>query len=275
QAARAPPVITVGLSFSAAWGPEWHGDLPARPLEIVEFRLRGDVLTPEELTEPVPPGNSDRRYAGVLGAGAHTHFEIGGWETAAGVDFIWTGPQTNLGAIHNFFHDTLGGAELVTRQSQIGDGFYLTAVLEVGREIAFRNGLVRLRPFVEVQAGLETFARAGADLTLGFAGRDGLLVRDNGTGHRYAVVPGGSGVALTLGYDAARVVQSELLPSDLGYALTPLRQRGRVGLVFQEDLPIPYFRDAALFLGWTWHSKEFETQREEQWTSSIAFTYSF
>ncbi len=266
---------TGGFSFSAAWGPEWRGKLPETPFALTEFRLRADTITPEDVTVPVPPGVSDRRYAGVLGAGAHTHFELGGWEVSAGVDMIWTGEQTNLGAIHNFLHDTLGGAELNTRASQIPDGFHPTAVLEVGRTFAFADGNARLRPFAEVQAGLETFARVGADFTLGPAGREALLVRDNGTGHRYTVVPGGSGVAFTVGGDIARVTESDLLPSNLGYRLTPTRQRARVGLIFQEDLPIPYFRDAALFLGWTWHSKEFETQREGQLTSSIGFTYSF
>ncbi|QHQ37197.1 lipid A-modifier LpxR family protein [Algicella marina] len=264
---------TGGLSVSTLWGPAWTGELPTRPFALAEFRLRADAISPEEVTAPMPAGTTDRRYAGVLSAGAHTHFRMQAWEIAAGADMIWTGQQTNIGAIHSFLHDTFGGAELVTRASEIPDGFHPTAVLEVGRTLAFSDRRVRLRPFVEAQAGLETFTRLGADLTLATKGMEPMLVRDNGTGHRYAAVPGDPGVSLTMGFDVAKVTESDLLPASLGYTLTPLRSRARVGLLFQENLPL--IRNGSLFLGLTWHSKEFETQRESQMTTTMAFGYSF
>ena len=57
--------------LSVVTGPDWSGRLPDRPGEILEFRLRGEVIAPANL---VTPAAGDRRYAGIVSAGVHTHF---------------------------------------------------------------------------------------------------------------------------------------------------------------------------------------------------------
>lgn len=43
-----------GYGISAFRGAEWFGALPSQPFEIMEYRLRGEVMAPDNLARPVP-----------------------------------------------------------------------------------------------------------------------------------------------------------------------------------------------------------------------------
>ena len=129
---------------------------------------------------------------------------------------------------------------------------------------------VTLRPFVEGQAGIETFVRAGFDLTFGDITRGEMLVRDSTTGQRYRVVQhrDATGFGFVVGADIARVSDSVFLPSDRGYDLTPRRDRVRAGVHWQG-------KRASAFYGLTWLGKEYETQPDHQLVGSVRIKIDF
>ncbi len=258
---------TGSYSVSRVRGENWTGALPATPFEILEFRFRGEVVSPASLTAPVA---DDRRYAGLLSFGLHTHFDLGGIETGAGLDMVVSGPQTGLPDLHDAVHDRFGlpdvGAGVLG--SQIGDDAHPTLVLEAGRTFAI--GSASLRPFVEAQAGLESFVRVGGDLSFGSYARGALMLRDGPTGQRYRAValeriPGFS---MTLGGDVARVFDSALLPEGGAATLSDTRHRLRAGLHWQGEA-------AEAFYGVTWLGKEFEEQPEGQVLGSLNLRFRF
>lgn len=254
------------VASSRIYGYGWDGTLPNRPFDLLEFRIGGQVITPQNIRSP---SDGDRPFAGVLSLGLHTHFEQGGNEIALGGDLVFTGPQTRLGDLHTGIHDLLGQppARPSVLEDQIADGFYPTFVGEVGRQMIVGQGVVR--PFTELRWGVETMARVGLDFTLGAAGQGELLVRDPVTGQRYrAIYEQVPGFSYVMGGDIAYVQDSALLPQDRGYEVEKRRARLRAGLHWQGE-------QNSTFYGLTYLSEEFEGQPEGQVVGSIRLKIHF
>lgn len=256
---------TGGYQVSPVFGPEWNGYLPQTPGEILELRLRSEIVAPSNLADPDP---DDRLYAAWLSAGVHAHWQALGAELAAGADIVAIGPQTGLRRLHGKVHEAVGMAAPNVDGRELGDDVRLAVTVEAGRSL--RYGGIRVRPFVEGQAGLETLLRFGADLTVGGLGESDLMMRDPTTGQRVQAVAGrnGLGASYTLGLDYALVSESALLPEDLGPAPREGRARLRGGMHFQG-------RRHAVFAGVTYLGPEFEGQPEGQTLGTLQIRLDF
>ncbi len=254
-------------TISRLRGPEWTGSLPNNFGEVLEFRMRAENITPATLSAPAA---NDRRYAGVLAFGYHSHSKFRGDELSLGADLVLIGPQTGLSRFQDTVHDKLGlpdgGASY---SNQFANDARLSGTGELGRPIALANSL-SLRPFVEGQIGVETLARVGFDMTLGNLAKDGLMLRDVTTGQRYSAVQGplGQGLSLTFGGDVARVASSYFLPSGGAATLSPVRGRLRAGLNWQG-------KKSFVFFGMTHLTREFEEQPEGQTVGSLSLLVRF
>jgi len=253
---------------SRAWGPEWTGRLPDRFGQLIELRLGVEVLAPANLRRPQA---GSRPWAGALSVGMHTHFERDAVEYSVGAAIYATGPQTHLDDLQRGIHDIIDATSPSDQvlDNQIEDGFHPTVLVEIGRSFPL-GARTSLRPFVEGQAGIETFVRTGFDLTFGDITRGEMLVRDSTTGQRYRVVQNrdASGFGFVVGADIARVSDSVFLPSDRGYDLTPRRDRVRAGVHWQG-------KRASAFYGLTWLGKEYETQPDHQLVGSVRIKIDF
>lgn len=252
--------------LSLVRGPDWTGDLPGRPGELLEFRLRLETIAPADLVAANP---GDRRYVGALTFGVHTHFETAGVESSLGLEAVIVGPQTGISSLHGDLHDLLGLPTPTIFGGQIDDDAFLTATAEFGRTLEL-GGTGQFRPFVEAQAGAETLLRVGGDFTFGGYASNALLLRDNSTGQRYRAVRGDQvpGISLMLGGDIAKVYDSEyFLTTD---AITPsdTRKRVRAGMHWQGA-------QSEVFYGLTWLGKEFEEQPDDQVLGSINLRLQF
>ena len=259
---------TGSWTSSRVWGSEWTGKAPASFGELIELRVSSEIFAPDNLDRPAA---GDRRYAGALSLGAHSHFSWKGFETALGADLVVTGSGTGLGNFQRAVHKALDVRKpsAATLDNQIGGGLHPTLVAEVGRDLSLTPRL-HLRPFLEGRAGPETMVRAGVDLTFGNVGIGELLVRESVTGHRYRVISDNSapGFSFLLGADIAHVSDSIYLAEEDGYALTDSRDRLRAGVHWQGDR-------ATAFYGVTYLGEEFEAQREGQVVGSIHIKLSF
>ncbi len=258
---------TGSVSYSRVTGSGWAGALPQRPFDILEYRIGGQVVAPDNLRRPAA---GDRPYAGVLAFGLHTHFARGATEFALGGDLVFTGRQTGLSDAQTAFHDALGmkPASLSVIDNQVPNGAHPTLVFEAGQSIPLA-GRGALRPFAEMRWGVETLARIGADLSLGHIGQGELLVRDPVTGQRYrSVTDPVSGMSLVLGGDFSWVQDSALLPAASGVTPSDTRTRMRAGVHWQGA------RNAA-FYGVTWLSEEFTAQPEGQLVGSVRLKMQF
>lgn len=260
---------TGGASVSWMFGPDGTLGLPDRPGEVWELRVRAQVITPDNFTAPAA---WDRRAASVLTTTLHTHFAQGGLEVSAGAGVALTGPRTKLIDFQNIIHWLTPANDprvpAAVRANQIPNGVYATALGEAAWR--FRLGeSITLRPFVEAQAGVETFLRAGADVFFGVGFDGGLLSRSGTTGFAYQTLEGVAprGFSFTLGADAAHVFHSALLPTP-AYDLTPLRLRARAGLNYQG-------RWASVFTGFTWLGPEFSAQPEGQVVTAFQVQFRF
>ncbi|MBE1283114.1 MAG: DUF2219 family protein [Rhodobacteraceae bacterium] len=255
------------ITASHAYGYHWSGAAPSQFGELLELRLQGEILTPENLKRVNP---SDRPWAGALSLGLHTHAQIGGFEYAVGADLVVLGPQTQLDHLQDALHGLVGAPQPsdAVLGAQIGDKIRPTVVAEVARTYGL-GGSVDLRPFAELRAGDETLARIGADFTFGQIGRGELLSRESVTGQRYRVIQNAPpGTSFTLGGDIAHVTESVYLPEDRGYSLENARGRVRAGIHWQGE-------SASAFYGLTYLGKEFSGQRESQLTGSVRIKLSF
>lgn len=252
---------TGSYAVSFVFGPPWKGRLPDRFGRVVELRFHTEVIAPATLAEQ---DVDDRRYAGLFSVGLHTHLELAETEVTAGVDAVFTGPQTALNIAQQATHSAFDSPDVRVLDSQIENGFHPTAVVEAGRSLSWHDTGPRLRPFVQGVAGIETLLRAGVDLTIGGIGQGGILSRDVVTGQRFPVVldKKGRGVSLVMGMDVAHVADSALFPPGSGVKLSVLRSRMRLG-AFHE------VRAGWIFFGVTMLSPEFEGQSEAQIVASI------
>jgi len=246
-------------------GPEWGGVLPDRIGTIMEYRFRGEVIAPNNLNSPAP---GDRLFAGVLSVGAHTHFDWHGYEVSFGADVVGMGEQTGIRHLQEAVHDAFSLSSSNVENFQVDNGIYLHGTLELGRE--FELGNSRLRPFVELQAGVETMARAGFDWTIGGYGAGGLRLRDVTTGQRISALdsPDDHGFSFLLGGDIAYVDSSRYLPSDRGYVPDDMRYRLRAGANYA-------FGASNIFYGMTYLSEEFVGQPNGQTVGSLTIALEF
>ncbi|MEL7114676.1 MAG: lipid A-modifier LpxR family protein [Pseudomonadota bacterium] len=243
------------------------GGTPPRFGDIVEFRFRGEVISPENI---VTPAAGDRPYASALSFGVHNHFTHRGYDVSVGADFVVIGPQTGLqdlqAAIHNIID--VPEASALTLANQIPNQIHASVFFEASRPVPLSE-TVMFRPFVELQGGVETLARVGGDFHFGLLGRNERMLRDVTTGHRYRVgQPETTGWAAVLGADVAYVTDSLFLPPSSGVTLTNTRSRVRAGVHWQNE-------KAGVFYGLTWLSKEFEAQTEGQLVGSFRLDFRF
>ena len=256
-------------SYTLSWvrGPAWTGDLPSSFGTLSEFRLRAENIAPASLSAP---GADDRRYAGALSFGLHSHFQRGHEDISLGADVVVIGPQTGLSRLHDALHDEFGLPDgAASYDAQFANTVKLAMTGEVGRDIALGDTAI-LRPFVEGHAGVELLARAGADVTFGTLAVDSLLLRDAITGHRYRAAKGprAKGISLTLGGDVARVHSSFYLPKSGAATLSPTRSRLRAGVNWQGE-------KSFVFFGMTYLSPEFEQQPTGQTLGSLSLLMRF
>ena len=256
---------TGSYSFSFIRGPEWQGQLSPRLGDVVEYRFRAEIVAPNNLGNPSP---TDRLYAGMLSAGAHLHFDWYGFDVAAGADIVVIGEQTGLRGVQSSIHDVLSLPQLNVENFQIDNGVFLHGTLEIARDIHFNGGAIR--PFVELQAGVENMARAGVDLTFGGFGDGGLRVRDVVSGQRINGVNAldDQGFSYLVGGDVAFVDSSELLPADRGYEVEDQRYRLRAGVNYG-------IGETNIFYGMTYLSEEFVGQPEGQVIGSLTVGWVF
>ena len=259
---------TGSVMSSRVFGPDWAGGLPGQAGEVLELRFLGEVMAPDNLVTPAP---GDRPFAGSLSLGLHTHYETArGTEISLGGDVVAIGPQTSLDNLQTTLHDVFGmnSASAATLNAQIGDKIRPTATLEMARDVALAEQ-TRLRPFMELRGGVETYARVGFDVTIGQAGLGELLTRDPVTGHRMRVVrQQAPGLSWILGADVAKVWDSVYLPEDRGYALTDSRARARLGLHWQGE-------KSMVFYGMTYLGEEFVGQGSGQLVGALQFSLKF
>jgi len=257
---------TGSYAFSMVTGPaRWEGTLPGSVGQILEYRLRSELIVPESLSAPAP---GDRRYVGALSFGLHSHFRRGGTDFSLGGDLVVVGPQTGLSRLQREVHDWVDATAPAAARNQVGDNAYPTLLAQAAHPLQLSPRL-QARPFAEAQAGAETLLRVGGDLMVGRIGQTNLKLRDVATGHLYhATRSDGPGASLVLGGDVAMVADSFYLPSSDGYALTDTRTRLRAGVHWEGER-------ASIFYGLTWHGKEFRGQREGQLSGSLRLRLRF
>ncbi len=256
---------TGSYSLSMLRGPSWAGALPDRAGQILEFRFRGEIIAPENLITAAP---GDRRYAGALSFGVHTHFTVGQAEASVGGDLVFLGPQTGLGSFQRAAHDLLGIAEPQVLDDQIDNRVSPTVTGEIARSFRL-GGKVTLRPFLEAQAGVESLVRAGGDIVIGSAWDGALMLRDPVTGQRYSgIAATGQGVSFTFGADVAHVFDSDYLPSGGDAVLSDERTRVRAGVEWQGER-------ADVFYGLTYLGPEFDGQPDGQVAGSLRVNFDF
>lgn len=257
---------TGGYMVSLLRARHWDGQLGEGFGDVLETRLRSEIIAPANLANPNI--GTDRRYAGILSFGKHTHFRRGRAEFSLGADLVFVGPMTGMGALHDWIHNLLGVTRPQVLGSQIGNGVYPTLSFEAGRPVAVGQN-ASLRPFLEAQAGAETFVRVGADLTFGNAIDGGVRVRDVVSGHR--LLPVGSsatGTSFVIGADAAFVTGSVFLPPSNGYVLVNPRTRVRAGVLNMGE-------DRSFFYGVTWLGREFAAQPTGQAVGTLSADFRF
>ncbi|MGX9354822.1 lipid A-modifier LpxR family protein [Roseobacteraceae bacterium S113] len=253
---------------SYVWGRgPWTGELGGFG-DVIELRFDAALSGPDNLRTPA---NGDRLLTGLMRFGLATQFDLGGIETDLAGTVTFVGPETGLVDFQTGLHDQLNSAvspskEVRDTQLDLNPTFGATA--EFARTYSFGRGNVR--PFVSLEAGVETIARVGADLTLGSIGQGGLMARDMVTGHRYRIVDGeGEGFSFVMGADMAHVDHSLLLHEDDGVVAEDERMRARVGLHWQND-------GRSFFYGLTRLGPETEFQDGDgQTTGSIRMDWNF
>jgi hypothetical protein len=239
--------------------------LPNDPGRLLEWRFRSEIISPANTASPAP---GDRRYVGGLSVGLHTHYGRAGWETSLGLDLVATGPGTHMSDFHQAVHDLIGQPVDAAVANQIENRLHPTVLFELGRAMTLSDNIA-IRPFIEAQAGVETFARAGLDITVGDQCQGALRIRDVVTGHRYRAMPcDANAPALLLGIDTARVFDSRYLPPGQGYELTARRTRLRAGVELRTER-------SYIFYGLTYLDREFEWQDEGQIVGSLNVGFNF
>ncbi len=258
---------TGSITMSRAFGFGWDGQAPERFGQLLETRIQGQIIAPDNLRRV---DLTDRPWAGALSFGVHSHSMYKGLEMAVGADLVVIGPQTQLDSLQSALHRVFGTPEPsdAVLALQIPNKIQPTVVAELGRTYQF-TPTSNIRPFMEARAGDETLLRVGADMNFGVVGLGELLSRESITGQRYRVIYNSTpGTSFTLGGDLAYVANSVYLPSDRGYEVEQTRQRLRAGFHWQGE-------NGSAFYGLTYLGPEFVGQSEGQVTGSIRLKFKF
>ena len=257
---------TATVDISYLYDPQSMADLPARFGVFLELRARMEMINPEWVALPNPP--NDRPYVGVLSFGVASHMRRGIAEQSLGFDLVMIGPSTGVSDIQNWVHTNMNPINPQIIADQLPDALYPTLSYEYAK--VFSAGKLALRPFADMQIGVETFIRAGVDLTLARRPDMGIRLRNSLTGQRVpALNPGGQRqLSLGLGADVAYVASSAYLPATRGVTPGRLRTRLRAGVFYQS-------RTFDLFYGVSWHSPEFTAQREGQVIGTVSLGVRF
>jgi Uncharacterized protein conserved in bacteria (DUF2219) len=248
-------------AISQLRGPPGTSSLPTAAGELIEVRLRSEIVAPRRLDGSGP---FDRPYAGMLSLGVHTHFKSGPVEYTIGVDLVAVGENTGVSAFQRFVHEEFLGERLQGFAPELGDALYPAFIGEMGMPMEIGEGN-SLRPFVEVEAGLETFVRTGVDLSIAANCPSEIRIRDVATGFRYRAAGAcadGWDVSGVMGADVARVFDSQLLPAGTGPHPTKYRSRARLGIHVETPT-------VSVFYGLAWLGKEFEGQSGDQVTGAL------
>jgi hypothetical protein len=256
------------LSLHLVHGRGWTGAGPVGFGEVLEFRARAEIITPESVDDPQP---GDRPYAGALTFGVHSHMRRGLNELRLGAEVVVTGPQTGLSDLQENLHELQDGLPdpSAAAEDQIGDAAYFALSGEVARPFTLGAG-VQARPFAAARAGDETFARAGVDLVGGSLASGGLLLRDPVTGQLVEAVRGAAtGFGWSAGLDVAAVAGSVYLPDEDGVpGPEEMRGRARLGAAWAGER-------WAVTLGAAYLTEEFDGQDEGQVVGALGLTFGF
>ncbi len=259
---------TGSYTLNIVTGKDWTGGLPSIPGEIIEYRLRSDIIAPQALSGA---SSNDRAYVGALTAGVHTYYDLGGYNVSAGVDVTFTGPQTGLAAFQNRFHrlvsmPTLGQNVI---DNQIGNATYFSGTLEFSNSYKLGDN-ASLRPFFEGRFGIEDVIRAGADVVIGSASDRDLMLRDALTGSLYKGVEYGDiGWTAILGADVAHTSNSAFFPASFGTTAKPVTYRARAGVEYQRS------RYSSFYYGATYLSEEYVGQPSGQVVGALRISFNF
>lgn len=258
---------TGSTQASIMFGREWTGSLGTQYFDTLELRGSTEIAAPDNLEKPV---DGDRPYAAVARLGAHTHFAetLSRTEFDMGVGVEIIGPQTKLDEFQANFHRWIGAddASNETRKAMIQDNVFGYGHIEASKTMDLGRSS-RVTPFIEGHAGLESFARIGADFEFGGLISDDLKVRDYTTGQTYTAIRGTlSAMTLTAGADFGYMVDSAMLPESNDYDL--VQERARAGVTWEGQ------QSSATF-GLTYLSKEFDNQTSGQVLGSFNLKYSF
>jgi len=245
---------TATVDISYFYGPAAQS-FPTQFGQFLELRARMEMINPELVAVPFPP--NDRPYAGVLSFGIASHIHQQNTEQSLGFDLVMIGPSTGVSDIQNWIHTYQNPINPQIIQDQLPDAIYPTLSYEYAK--VYTAGIAALRPFADLQIGVETFARAGFDLTIARAPAQGFRARNSLTGQRVPALnpTGNRQLSLGVGADIAYVFSSAYLPASSGVTHSPIRTRLRAGAFYQSQ-------KFDLFYGATWLSPEFTTQREGQ-----------
>jgi len=255
---------TGAYTWSIVRGTGWSGDL-GRIGEIMEYRFGSQIIAPMRVSAT----GVDRPYVGRLAFGLHSHAAMGPLDLALGADLVVLGPQTGLAQGQETLHDIFGFSGPYGTEYQIGNAVRLAGTVELAWPLHLSHRLL-LRPFAELQAGVETTARVGADVFFGQVGQGDLLVRDPTTGHLIRAIEGQqAGFALVAGADWTQVGDTLYLPEVEGYDALDARWRTRLGVHWQVGPKI------SVFYGVTLLSEEFEGQDEPQVLGSLKLNFNF
>lgn len=248
--------------LSMVTGPQWSASAARNLGDIIEYRLRGEIVAPQN------PSTDDRPYVGALSVGAHTHFGHGPLMYSVGADIVAIGPQTGLDQFQETFHDVFDLREPAT-QNPVDDDVFISGSASATYRYVI-NDAVTVRPFIEATAGTEDLLRVGGDVVIGQVGQNDLMLRDVVTGQLYQGTDDGTpGVSYLIGGDIAAVSGSAFLPSDDGYVVSESRARARAGVMWQPT------EDASFFYGVTYLGEEYEGQPEGQVVGSLRLNFNF
>lgn len=259
-------------SSSYQWGhirarSDWDGVRPQGFGDIVEYRYRSEIISPSDL---ITPNVSDRRYAGVRGLGAHTHFERGGFELSTGLDLIFLGDQTGAGDLQKWFHKVIGQpkpSEAIL-SNQIENALHPTLTFDIAKSFASGDNAI-VRPFAEAVMGVEDTFRVGLDYVYGADVQQQLLVRDAVTGTLILGTPAQTvGASYIMGFDFAHVADSAYFPVGAGPSVSDSRHRARIGVDWQG-------KRFGGYAGLTYLGEEFEGQTEGQILGSVNLNVNF
>ena len=255
-------------AFSIVRGADWTGDLATTSGPILEYRLRSEIIAPQELNGP---GSNDRAYVGALSAGIHTHFARGGAEISTGVNLVAVGPQTGIADMQDWFHDVVSAPNIsnAVLANQVPNAVYPTALAQLVYPVQMSDR-VTLRPFVEAQYGVEDILRVGADVTVGELFKGDLWLRDSATGQLYSGIEYDTpGTGFVFGADYAIIGDSAYFPTSFGTIAEEERFRARAGVHWRFGAGISYF------YGVTYLSEEYVGQSEGQIVGSLKLNFNF